>query len=130
MEIDQQLHAAVSRAPADLLCLFQIVVAAAVAVAVRVIGIVPDAHADVIDAVVSKYFENILRLPCLIFEAHTGVFERDDRGDIHTADKIRVLKRDLFHGDTVAHRRVCRRRDRHDGACREQCRQYESRLYF
>ena len=87
MEVDQQLHAVLCGTLADLNSVVNITVTAAVAVAVLIIGIVPDSDTDVIYAVVGKDLIDVLLTAVKIIVFHTAFFKRGDAGGIHTHDK-------------------------------------------
>ena len=104
MEVHQQLQAVGCRAFADLCGGVNVVVAAAVASAVRGEGIIPYAHADVVDAVVGEELEDILLRAALIAEEHTRFFQRDHRRDIHPTDEVGVFDVDRLYGDILLRR--------------------------
>ena len=70
MEVYQQVQSVLCRALTDLRGGRDIIIAAAVAVAVTVIGVVPHADADGVDAVVGKYFEDVLPIAVAVAEDH------------------------------------------------------------
>ena len=92
MEIDQQLHAVLCSASADLCGSFHVIVPAAVAVSAAVIRVVPDAHADVVDTGFCKDAENIiLFIISIVMEFHARLLDGNDRGNVHAADRLAAV---------------------------------------
>ena len=94
MEVDEQLHAVGCCAPSDLHSRVDVVVAAAVAAAGAVIGVVPDAHADHIDAVFGKDRKEILFRTVEVIVSHAAALFGQYAGNIHAENKI---LRQVFH---------------------------------
>ena len=88
VEVHDQLHAVFCRARADLDRLVDVVVAAAVAVALRVVRMVPYAHADMRDAVFRQRFEHVLLLAGKVIILYAALLLGNDRGRIHAHDEI------------------------------------------
>ena len=110
MEVHDQLHAGLGGAFPDLGGLFDVVVAAAVSVAVLVIGVVPDAHADVGHARLRQRQEHVPLLAGEIIILHAALLLGDDRGSVHTQDEILRQIRDRLDIERIAgKRRLCGR---------------------
>ena len=88
MEIHQQLHARRRCPLANGNGIFNIAVAAAVAVARCVEGIVPDADTDVVDAVFTEDLIDILFGAFVVIVLHAALFQRGHAGGIHAHDEI------------------------------------------
>lgn len=90
VEIRQQLHSVGSGPFSDLNRFFQIIIAPSIAIAVGIIGIIPDAHPDIIDACFLQRFEYILFLSGFIVKGDAALFQSDDTRNINPFYKILV----------------------------------------
>ena len=88
MEIHQQFHAILCGTLAYFHRIVDIAVAAAVAVALRIVGIVPDTDTDIIDAVLAQDLVDILFRAVEVKKLHTALFQRGNAGGIHAHNKI------------------------------------------
>ena len=94
MEIHKKLHTVSGGTLTDLNRIFNITVAAAIAVSVRVKGIIPYTHADVVDSVFGEDLINILFHTVMVIIANPARLKRRHCGCIHTKNKI---LRDILH---------------------------------
>ena len=101
MEIRQKLHPAGGCPFPDLHRGTDITVAAAEAVAVCVIRIVPDPDADIVDPVVRQQPEQVRFISIEIVIFHTAGFFRQHAGDVHAEDKILRQVLHLLHVQRV-----------------------------
>ena len=92
VEVHQRLHAVCRRPGAERRRHGSVAVAAAVAVAVGVEGIVPHAHADVGDARVGQYLQRVGLVSGGVIVFHAAGLLGDQLGDVHTEPAARVLR--------------------------------------
>ena len=105
MEVHDQLQAELRGALPDLQGIFDVAVAAAVAAALGVIGVVPDPHADVGHPVFRQDLEQILLLPVEVIEADAAPLLGDQRGHVHTHDEVLRQILHLQHAQLLLFRR-------------------------
>ena len=88
VEVHQQLHAKLRGSFADGHGIFNIAVAAAIAVAVFIKGIVPYANANIVDSVFRKNLINILFDSVVVVVLDSACFKRGYCRSIHTHNKV------------------------------------------
>ena len=99
------------RTSTQLYCFFHIAVTTAVSVSVCIIRMVPDAHADIVDPGIRQDLKEIPCIAVFVIIHDTAFFFRDQRRNIHTADKVLRKSVDRLHKDLCGFffRRKCRR---------------------
>ena len=88
MEIHQKLHSILGSPFADGDGVVNIAVAAAVAPAFPVIGIIPDPHPDIVDAVFTEDLIDILFYAVVIVVFYAAILQGRHAGSVHAQDKI------------------------------------------
>ena len=128
VEVDEKAQAVFRRAAADLGGRRDVAVAAAVAAALRVKGVVPHAHADRVDAALGERGEEIL-FPAVEAAVHdAAALLGQDAGDVHPEDEVRGEILHLFYIQALrAHGRQLRFLPRGRGAGGKQQRRGQSR---
>ena len=113
MEIDEHAESGGLAPFRDLYGLFRVVCAAAVGDAgLRCGRVVPDAHADAVDARIGQRDENILLFAAAVIEFDAALLQRDHRGNIRALERCAVRKRQSgYAGKGDGLRRACRRQD-------------------
>jgi hypothetical protein len=88
VEINAHLHAIHCRALTKLDRRGKVIISAAVSVSVLIIGIVPYAKADIVDACLRHRHKNVLFLAFEIIVFYAAVFLSKYDGGVHSADKV------------------------------------------
>ena len=97
MKINADLHAILrgTLSQSDGSC--HVVIAAAVTVAVLIIGIVPDAQADIIHTGLRQCHEHILFFPIKVIIFYAAVLQSKYRGSVHAPIEIIGNVRNCFY---------------------------------
>ena len=125
VKINADLHAIFRRTFSERDSRGEIVVSAAVPVAVLIIRIVPDADTGIVDAGLCHGGKYILLGTVGVVIFHAAFFFRENRGDIHAADKTVSEFRDRLHVDACGfcggRQRICGRWLGVSGTLRRHC---------
>ena len=107
MEIEQQLQSGIRTALGNFDRTGQVAdTAAVVGMRSGLIRVIPDADTDRIDTRIRKRQKNVTLVSVPVAEFHAAFFQRNDRRNISTLERITVLKRQTGHTGI------------HDGFCR------------
>ena len=92
MKIYKELHSVFCGTSADFSRGLNVAVTAAVARAVSVKGVVPDADADIIYPVISEDFKQVAFAALFVVKLNSRLLKGTHGGYVHSADKIGIIK--------------------------------------
>ena len=122
MEVNKQLHSVFCSTSADFSRGLNVAVTAAVARAVSVKGVVPDADADIIYPVISEDFEQVAFAVFFIVKLNARLLKRKHGGYVDSADKIGIIE--------VNFTALCRERRQKCGTDKRKNRQHGRKSLF